>query len=162
MSNGGRHVVVVASDDDEGPPTDSCPSEIDGVVAPVNDGTKTDLEILGLFPLKLSGDMFNVGYSAFLSACLAVQHVNRDRNVLRDYHLTLVPRDTMVSKIIYIHLDVFVFHCPNVDINVKTIFSQQVTSEIVNFYNSITFQRAFICFSFLQLLRKIVYHGEIL
>lgn len=106
MSN--RDCHVVANDEKKAVSTESCPSEIDGMIAPVNDGTKTDLEILGLFPLQLSGDMFNVGYSTYLSACLAVQHVNRDRNILRDYHLTLVPKDTMVSKLIYLYLRIII------------------------------------------------------
>nr|XP_054755393.1 gamma-aminobutyric acid type B receptor subunit 1-like [Lytechinus pictus] len=90
----GDHLVV-AKENREILPDVPCPDEIDGMVAPVNDGTKTDLEILGLFPLRMSGDMVNVGYSTYLSACLAVQHVNQDKSILRDYHLKLVPKDTM-------------------------------------------------------------------
>ncbi|XP_071502197.1 uncharacterized protein [Diadema antillarum] len=72
-----------------------CPSEIDGAEAPVNVDNKHELDILGFFPLEHSGHMYNVGNSSYVSACLAVQHVNSDRNILRDYHLNLIGRDSM-------------------------------------------------------------------
>ena len=61
---------------------------------------KENLYFLGLFPTYPNQSMAAIGDDCLISAKLALQHVNENPDVLRDFNLKMIELDTLVSHIL--------------------------------------------------------------